>query len=461
VTSRPRSELDVAIALAPRSRDDGLLWIAAAGDHGAGALSSDTTRTRGLVAAIDVAPTILRFLRAPLPSAIRGTAMTPGGRLDVAALQALRSQLLSIAPRRLPALAWILAAWALLVALASPLRNPRRARRWAVRVGALGLMWAPACALLTAWLEPAAPTEYALLACSCLTMGALTDALVRWPRAPAVPALVALIALSVDALAGTQLQMRSLLGPNPAYGARFYGFGNVLKPILAVLAFSAVAALLHERRRPSQAAIAMALCGIVLALVEGPTAIGAAVGGVVLVAAGAAVAALVALDRTPTPAGAALAVGSPAIALGALAAIDLATSHGAGHFSGSILHARSATAVGEIVVHRFDAAIGELGKGAMPIASALALAAAVAGVRARRFLLAPLAGERVWVAALAGGLAAGCVGALVEDSGPVLLVVAVFALGCVLAYVHGRPPGLLMSHSTNSRMEDACTSSSS
>ena len=32
------------------------------------------------------------------------------------------------------------------------------------------------------------------------------------------------------------------------------------------------------------------------------------------------------------------------------------------------------------------------------------------------------------LAALAGGLAAGVVGALVEDSGPVLLVVAVFAL---------------------------------
>jgi len=32
------------------------------------------------------------------------------------------------------------------------------------------------------------------------------------------------------------------------------------------------------------------------------------------------------------------------------------------------------------------------------------------------------------------------VGALVEDSGPVLLVVAVFALGCVLSYLWGRPP---------------------
>ena len=42
-------------------------------------------------------------------------------------------------------------------------------------------------------------------------------------------------------------------------------------------------------------------------------------------------------------------------------------------------------------------------------------------------------------AAFAGGLTAGVVGALVEDSGPVLLVVAVFALGCVASYLWGRP----------------------
>jgi hypothetical protein len=47
--------------------------------------------------------------------------------------------------------------------------------------------------------------------------------------------------------------------------------------------------------------------------------------------------------------------------------------------------------------------------------------------------------DPAWMAALAGGLAAGVLGSLVEDSGPVLLVVAVFALGCVTAYLWGRP----------------------
>jgi hypothetical protein len=46
----------------------------------------------------------------------------------------------------------------------------------------------------------------------------------------------------------------------------------------------------------------------------------------------------------------------------------------------------------------------------------------------------------VWLAALTGGLAAGLIGALVEDSGPVLLVVAVFVLGCVVSYLHWPKP---------------------
>ena len=73
-------------------------------------------------------------------------------------------------------------------------------------------------------------------------------------------------------------------------------------------------------------------------------------------------------------------------------------------------------------------------------ATALALACAVAGVRARARLLAPVAAEHAWQAALAGGLAAGVVGALSEDSGPVLLVVAMLALACVTIYLWGRPP---------------------
>src|SRR5262249_61662243 len=76
---------------------------------------------------------------------------------------------------------------------------------------------------------------------------------------------------------------------------------------------------------------------------------------------------------------------------------------------------------------------------AVPAARALALLAAALGLRRQARLLAPVANDAGWRAALAGGLTAGLVGALVEDSGPLLLVVAAFALVCVLSYLWGRP----------------------
>jgi glyoxylase-like metal-dependent hydrolase (beta-lactamase superfamily II) len=75
----------------------------------------------------------------------------------------------------------------------------------------------------------------------------------------------------------------------------------------------------------------------------------------------------------------------------------------------------------------------------MPAATALAVGcAAWALLRARR-LLAPTGGDPGWRAAVWGAIAAGAVGALVEDSGPLLLVVAVFTGGCVCSYLWGRP----------------------
>jgi hypothetical protein len=123
----------------------------------------------------------------------------------------------------------------------------------------------------------------------------------------------------------------------------------------------------------------------------------------------------------------------------ALAALDLATAHGSGHFTGSILHARSAGDLRDVIVRRYTAAWDELHNHAMPVATALALLCAGLGFRRRERLLAPVARDPIWRAAFAGGLTAGVVGALVEDSGPVLLVVAVFALGCLASYLWGRP----------------------
>lgn len=317
-----------------------------------------------------------------------------------------------------------------------------------MRVGALAMLWTPLAMLLPAALEPSRPAEFALIVAVSFALGALTDRLVEWPRAPIAPAVAAILALSIDALAGTQLLVRSLLGPNPEFGARFYGIGNELKSALAVLVFTSVAAALYPAVRSRRAATAMACAGVLLAIVEGSARIGAGVGGVILVSAGTAVATVMLLPGSINRKRVLLAMAAPAAALVALAILDLLTAHGGGHFTGSVLDARSAGDIRDIVVRRYGAAYDELRNHLMPVATALALLASIVAVRRRERLLTPVASDPAWLAALAGGLTAGVVGALTEDSGPVLLVVAVFVLACVLSYLWGRPVGAKTSSST-------------
>ncbi len=311
-----------------------------------------------------------------------------------------------------------------------------------MRAGALAVLWAPVAALIPAALEPGAAVEYAIIALLCLALGALTDALVPWPRAPLAPALVAIVALSVDALAGTQLLMRSLLGPDPILGARFYGIGNELKSGLAVLVLAAVAAALYPRARGRGAALAMAGAGVVLAVVEGSARIGAGVGGVILVSVRLRGRHRHARSRRAHPQARADRADQP------------------GRRPGGARRDRPRHRARERALHRQRPArplggrrarhhrpplqrrVGRAaqprdarghGRRARPAPRSAARARAPAGACARR---TPYGWRR-----FAGGLAAGVVGALVEDSGPVLLVVAVFALGCVATYLWGRPVG--------------------
>jgi hypothetical protein len=441
---RARGELLLVIQRAGEESGGELLWSAAGGLAGGGGreLSSQSTEQRGLIAAVDVAPTILAHLGLAIPADMRGKPLETDGALRSADLRALMARLRVLGGRRLKALACLLCAWALLALAATfwPRASARpRLRARALRTGALGVLWAPVAVLIPAALEPGAGVEYLTIVLACLALGALTDALAPWPRAPLAPAIAAILALSADALAGTQLLVRSLLGPDPILGARFYGIGNELKSGLAVLVLAAVAAALYPSSRGRRAALATIGAGVVLAVVEGSARIGAGVGGVILVSFAFAVATVMLAPGALTRRRALVVLVSPVACLVALAALDLATAHGAGHFTGSVLHARSAGDVRDIIVRRYGAAWSELRNRAMPAASAVALACAVAGVRSRERLLSPVGADPAWLAALAGGLAAGAVGSLVEDSGPVLLVVAVFTLGCVCSYLWGRP----------------------
>jgi hypothetical protein len=465
---RRPDELIVAIEQASAAGAHQLRWSALAGlSAQRSTLTSQTTRQRGIVAALDVAPTLLEYLRLPIPASMRGKPIHPDGALYGTALRSLKARLEVVYPRRLPALACLLAAWALLMAATSlaavSARRANRPRaagapvRWAIRTGALAMLWAPVAVLAPAALEPKPALEYALIVATCFCLATLSDRLLPWPRAVIAPAAAAVLAIVLDALLGSQLLIRSLLGPNPAYGARFYGIGNELKSGLAVLVFTAVAAALFPATRSRKTATTMACAGAPLALIEGAARIGAGVGGVVIVCAGTAVATVLLLPGPARRRRILAVLAAPPVGLLLLAIVDLATAHGAGHFTGSVLDAHSASDLQDLVVRRYEAAWQELGNGLMPVATALALLLATVGIRCRKRLLDPVCSDPAWLAALAGGLTAGVVGALCEDSGPVLLVVAVFAMACVVAYLHGqaRTPDAGQARTANADPPDA------
>ena len=56
-----------------------------------------------------------------------------------------------------------------------------------MRTGALGVLWAPVAVLIPAAIEPSAAAEYLTIVLACLGLGALTDRLLPWPRAPLAP----------------------------------------------------------------------------------------------------------------------------------------------------------------------------------------------------------------------------------------------------------------------------------
>ena len=395
-----------------------------------GLLFSRTTRRTGLVTAIDVLPTALAQLGVPVPDEVRGRPIEIRGTRDAAALRRLDRRLRVVPARRYPAL---VAMFAMVVAAGAALVLAGRSRQ-ALRVGGLALLWTPLVTLAAAGIAPERKGELFLMAFGPVVLALATDRFVSWPRAPAVPALGAVVAFCADLVAGSPLIVRSILGPNPRFGARFYGIGNELEAILPVLALVGLAAVLGRARRPWAFAVLMLALGVFV----GAGRLGADVGGVITIGAGAAAAVLAARAVRPSRRVIALACAVPVAAIAALAAIDL-ISGGDAHFTSTILGADDAGDLVNVFERRTSLAFGAFLRGVMPIATVLALAGIVVVWRRRATLLAPVADRPAWGAALIGGVAAGVVGSLANDSGPTLLVFGAVMLAAALAYLSGAP----------------------
>jgi hypothetical protein len=435
---RAPDTLVLAMAEPPDGRLAGaILPIAAFGLGEGRALTSSTTRTNGLVSAIDIGPTLLAWAGRPIPDDMTGQPIRAGGALDVGAIESLRERGGVVKGRRLPALGALMGVWALL-ALGAFAVARRPGVRWAVRTGALGVLWVLPVLLLTAAIAPSAPVEVVAVAVGAMGLGALTGALVRWPLGPLVPGVVTIVAYTVDLAFGSPLIVRSLLGSNPLGGSRFYGIGNELEALLPVIALGALAAGLcaaGAARRSPRMALVFALAGVALGFVLGWSRLGSDVGGVVTVGAGFAVATVLALPGRLSWRRVVVAIAVPVAALVALALLDLATG-GEGHFSRLVLRSGHGEAFGDALHRRGNLALDNLlYNGAMPLLTVLALAAIGWGVWRRDRLLSGVPGADAWRAALAGCAAAAIVGALANDSGPLLLVFATFVTVWLVAYL--------------------------
>ncbi len=355
-------------------------------------------------------------------------------------LTPFRDRLDELGPRRTPALALLGAGWLALFLAFGAIAGVERARLPVRRIGGLAILWVPTVILIPAALgNPSRELEYGLVAFGCLGLGWLTDRFVSWPRAPLVPAIVGLGAITIDLAFGSHLITRSILGPNPGYGSRFYGVGNELKSGLMVLLLAGLAAALTGRPKSRGAALTVLGSGLILGVVLGSGRLGAGVGAAIIVAGASAVAAMMMLPGPMSARRIAILVVSPVVGLGLLAALDALTAGGQGHLSNSVLALDSFSGLRETVERRSTLAWQQLWRDGMPVVTLICVLAAAFAIRNRR-MFEPFEGP-IWPAALVGGLAGGVIGSLTEDSGPLLIVVATITLAGLCSYLLGRPSG--------------------
>lgn len=418
----PKGSYQLLIAIAwPTGESDEPVPIGIAGGSFHGNLTSDSTRTDGYVLSTDVAPTILGHFGIPVPSAMSGQPIRAEGTADPAAIESLVDRMDVISSRRGPVIGVTILAWLAITALAWLLSRGRLARA-GIKLLGLSLVYLPLVLLLGAALEPSEGVERLLVLVLSPLLAAATLAALRGYRALAVASALTVLAYAVDVIAGSPLTSLSLLGPNPGLGVRFYGIGNELEALLAVLVVAGTgAALAGFARGASQrvAAVTFVSAGLLAAFVFAAGRFGADVGAAIVFPAGAVVAAVVIAGRGRRTAVLA-AVAAPFAVLALLALIDLLSGANA-HLTRSVLDAGGLGDLADVAQRRLQLSAHSFSRPVLlaflPLVAALAILAWVRRDRLRAWL----EGAPAVRAGLIGALAATAIGTLANDSGALLL----------------------------------------
>jgi len=419
-------DLLIAVEQPPPAKDRALA-IGVAGRGFAGNLTSDSTRLAGYVLSTDVAPTILDRLGVPVPSEMSGEPIRTEGGVDPVAVESLGDRMAVVPERRGPVIGLGLLAWVLGLALLTAVTRGRAARL-GVRMAALSVVYLPLILLLGAALEPSRGIEQLLAIVGAPLLGLLTLSAVGGYRALAVASALTAFAYAADAIAGSSLTALSLLGPNPVLGARFYGIGNELEAILAVLVVAGTGAALTgfaPQQRTSRCALVFLAVGLSLGLVFGAGRFGADVGAAIVLPLGSAVAAYLVGSRRR---GALLVAAAPLAAVAALALADLLSGANA-HLTRSVFDAGGLGDLADVAQRRLQLSAHSFVRPFVLIFMPLVLAGAALALARRRHLAAWLRNREAMRAGLCGALAATLVGTLANDSGAIVLEIgAVYLL---------------------------------
>ncbi|HEU5106084.1 MAG TPA: hypothetical protein VFU11_09600 [Solirubrobacterales bacterium] len=419
----PRSRSQgLLIALArPTGEDDDLLPIGVAGPDFDGNLTSGSTRMDGYVLSTDIAPTILDYYGVEVPTEMTGQPIESTGTVDAAAVESLGARMAVISSRRGPVVGLNVVVWLLALALVVALSRGRLARP-AVRVIGLAIVYLPLILLLGAALEPGETAERLLVLALSPLLAGLTLLLLRGYAALAVAAAATVLAYAIDVIAGSPLTSLSLLGPNPGLGVRFYGIGNELEALLAVLVVAGAGAGLTafaadaSRRAAVIAFLAVGLCA---AVVFAAGRFGADVGAAIVFPVGAALAATAIAGRGRRPLFLAV-VAAPVAVLALLALVDLVSGANA-HLTRSVLDAGGLGDLADVAQRRLQLSAHSFGRPVLLAFLPVVIAIAALAYLRRDRLQAWLAEVPAMRAGLLGAVAATIVGTLANDSGALLL----------------------------------------
>jgi hypothetical protein len=275
-------------------------------DFPPGVLTSGTTRTRGLIANIDVAPTLLAALGMQVPETMRGRRMRSEAPVDVQAVVRFEREAVlaqqAIVPLGIgvgvvavmPLLLALLGLWQShrdsprAEASGAPSVHPSPAAQAMLRLARRSLLLAAATPLALLLAPLAAPMTVAGAAAATAAFALAAALVVSFLCARRIRPLLGLYLLTAavvagDLLLGWRLVARSALSGYAVTGIRFYGLGNEYMGVLIGMSLLGVLAF-EERLRRYRWLQAALFLGLVLLI--GSPSVGADLGGALAAAAG-------------------------------------------------------------------------------------------------------------------------------------------------------------------------------